>query len=184
MRAATLRLMDFEAILVTFAGRLEAEQIRYAIVGGLAVHAWGHARPTRDADFAVDRHHQQSVIAIAESLGYRTIFISDAFSNHEHHDPRWGHVDFMYLSGRTAEAVFSAVVLKPLVGERDFPVASAEHLAMMKAVAMKNFPHRTLYEGDDIRVLLGVPGVDRDSIREYFERQGLLDLFDAIEKAR
>lgn len=40
------------------------------------------------------------------------------------------------------------------------------------------------YEGDDVRVLLGVPGVDRQSVREYFEREGLLDLFDAIDNAR
>lgn len=176
--------MDFEAVLLAFAEHMETEGIRYALVGGLAVHAWGRARPTRDADFAVDREHQSAVIRFAESLGYRTVFVSEAFSNHDHDEPRWGHVDFMYLSGRTADAVFSAAVMKPLLHERMLRVASPEHRAMMKAVAMKNFPHRTLYEGDDVRVLLGVPGVDRRAIREYFERQGLLELFDAIAKAR
>jgi len=62
------------------------------------------------------------------------------------------------------------------------PVASPEHLAMMKALAMKNFPHRALYEGEDVRTLLLVPGVDREAVRDYFERHGLLELFDAIEK--
>ena len=176
--------MDFEKVLLTFAGRFEELHVRYAVVGGLAVHAWGRSRPTRDADFAVDRQHQRSVITIVESYGYQTVFTSDAFSNHEHEDPRWGHVDFMYLSGKTAEAVFAAAVMKPLLRERDLPIASPEHLAMMKALAMKNFPSRALYEGDDVRVLLGVPGVDREAIREYFDRQGLLDLFDAIDKAR
>jgi hypothetical protein len=32
-------------------------------------------------------------------------------------------------------------------------------------------------------VLLELPGVDRVAIRDHFERQGLLELFDAIEKA-
>jgi hypothetical protein len=176
--------VDFETVLLTFVDRLEKEEIRCVIVGGLAVHAWGRSRPTRDADFAVDREHQQRVIALSESLGYRTVFASDAFSNHEHEDPRWGHVDFMYLTGPTATAIFEAAVMKPLLRERQVPVASPEHLAMMKAVAMKNFPHRTLYEGDDVRLLLEVPGVDRDSIRGFFERHGLLELFDAIEKKR
>ena len=40
------------------------------------------------------------------------------------------------------------------------------------------------YEGEDVRVLLNVPGVDRNAVREYFRRHGLLDLFDAIDKAR
>ena len=62
------------------------------------------------------------------------------------------------------------------------PVASPEHLAMMKAQAMKNFPHRALYEGEDVRILLQVPGIDRDAVRDYFDRHGLLELFCAIEK--
>jgi hypothetical protein len=86
--------------------------------------------------------------------------------------------------GKDGKAVFAAVVLKPILGDRTLPVASPEHLAMMKALAMKSFPHRALCEGDDVRVLLDVRGVDGQSVREYFERHGLLDLFDAIDKAR
>lgn len=53
---------------------------------------------------------------------------------------------------------------------------------MMKAVAMKNFPQRALFEGDDVRALVKVPGIDRDAVREYYRQHGLLELFDAIEK--
>jgi hypothetical protein len=176
--------VQFERVLTTFADFLDAGGIRWALIGGLAVHAWGRVRPTLDADFAVDAAGQRRVAEFAESLGFVTVYSSEAFSNHEHPDAAWGHVDFMYLSGSTADAVFDASVMKEVVPSRSMPVASAEHLAMMKALAMKNFPHRALYEGEDVRVLLGVPGVDRDAVRDYFERQGLLELFDAIEKAR
>lgn len=175
--------MQFDLVLRTFADWLEREHVRYAVIGGLAVHAWGRARPTRDADFAVPLDDQERVVAFCESLGYRTVFRGKAFSNHEHLEAGWGHVDFMYVSGTTAASIFQAVVPKQMLPERLLPVASAEHLAMMKARAMKNFPHRALYEGEDVRVLLQVPGVDRQAIREYFERMGLLELFDAIEKA-
>ena len=175
--------MQFDVVMGTFADFFEREKIRYALIGGLAVHAWGRVRPTRDADFAIDRTNQQRAIAFAESLGYQTTHISAGFSNHEHGDPAWGHVDFMYLAGETAERVFGAAVPKELLPGRDLQVASAEHLAMMKAIAMKNFPHRALYEGEDVRTLLDVPGVDRAAVREYFERHGLLGLFDAIDKA-
>jgi hypothetical protein len=175
--------MQFEQVLATFAGFFDRESIRYALIGGLAVHAWGRVRPTRDADFAVDASAAARVIAFTESLGFATRFVSDAFSNHEHSDEGWGHVDFMYLAGRTADSVFSQSTMKELVPGHPIPVASPEHLAMMKALAMKNFPHRALYEGEDVRTLLNVPGVDRKSIRDYFERLGLLELFDAIEQA-
>ena len=55
---------------------------------------------------------------------------------------------------------------------------------LIGGMAMKNFPHRALFEGEDVRALLNVPGVDRVAIREYFASQGLVELYDAIEKAR
>ena len=174
--------MQFDRVLTAFAAFFANERIRYALIGGLAVHAWGRVRPTRDADFAVDASESVRVIAYAESLGYATRYVSAAFSNHEHPDPEWGRVDFMYLSGPTAERVFAATAMKELVVSHPMPVASPEHLAMMKGLAIKNFPHRALYEGEDVRTLLQVPGIDRASVRDYFERQGLQELFDAIEK--
>jgi hypothetical protein len=177
-------LVQFDRVLTTFADFFERERIRYALIGGLAVHAWGRVRPTVDVDFAVDADRSEAVVAFAGSLGFTTRYASDAFSNHEHSDPDWGSVDFMYLRGRTADAVFAAATRKELVKGHPMPVASPEHLAMMKAVAMKGFPHRALYEGEDVRTLLKVPGVDRQAVRDYFARHGLLELFDAIEKVR
>ena len=174
--------MQFEKVLRTFADFFDREKIRYALVGGLAVHVWGRIRPTKDADFAVPLADQQRVVTFAESLGYETQNLNAAFSNHHHSAAEWGHVDFLYLNGPTAERVFAAVVPKEVLPGRPIPVASAEHLAMMKALAMKNFPHRALYEGEDVRVLLNVPDVDKAAVRDYFARHGLLELFDAIEK--
>lgn len=122
------------------------------------------------------------VVAFAETAGYQTLHVSQAFSNHEHADSHFGRIDFMYLSGETAERIFRAATEKTVVGDVMAPVASAEHLAMMKAVAMKNFPQRALSAGDDVRALLKVPGIDRDAVREYYRQHGLLELFDAIEK--
>lgn len=175
--------MQFDEVLRTFAAFFEREGIRYALVGGLAVYAWGGSRTTKDIDFLVARSDQQRVIAFAESLGYDTLHVTQAFSNHAHTDTRLGRVDFLYVSDQTAEKIFASSTSKAVVGDEAVQVASPEHLAMMKALAMKNFPHRTLFEPEDVRVLLSVPGVDHEAVREYFERQGLLSLYDAIEKA-
>lgn len=174
--------MQFDEVLRTFAEFFEREGMRYTIVGGLAVHAWGGSRLTRDIDIAVDLHSRERIILHAEGLGYETLYASDSFSNHLHADPRFGRIDFMYLSGRTAEQIFAASEVKRVVGDSTAPVASAEHLAMMKALAMKNFPHRALFEGEDVRILIHVPGVDRAAVRDYYERHGLLELYDAIAK--
>lgn len=176
--------MRFDEVLRTFARFFEREGIRYALIGGLAMQAWGRSRLTKDIDFAVDSSVRGRLIAFAESLGYETLYVSEGYSNHVHTDEQWGRVDFMYLSGDTAEKIFAAAQAKTVVGDEAAPVASAEHLAMMKAVAMKNFPHRALFEGEDVRLLMNAPGVDREAIRDYFERHGLLDLYDAIDRAR
>jgi hypothetical protein len=176
--------MQFDAVLRTFGDFFEKEGIRYVVIGGLAVYAWGRLRPTKDADFAVDHSNQERVVAFVESLGYETLHVSVSFSNHVHAEDKLGRVDFMYLDPATAEKVFGAAVSKVILDGVESPVASPEHLAMMKALAMKNFPHRILFEGEDVRTLLKVPGVDRDAVRDYFRRHGLLELFDAINKTR
>ena len=175
--------MQFDEVLRIWKDFFEREGIRYALIGGLAVHAWGRTRLTKDVDFAVDATSRPRVISFAESLGYETLYVSEGYSNHEHSSSVLGRIDFMYLSGETAERIFRAATERTVVGTATSPVASPEHLAMMKAIAMKNSPHRALFEGEDVRVLLNVPGVDREAVREYYRRHGLLDLYDAIDKA-
>jgi hypothetical protein len=175
--------VQFDEVLRTFTEFFERERIRYALVGGLAVHAWGGSRATKDVDFLVARSDRQSTVAFAEALGYETLQVTSAFSNHAHTDSRLGRVDFLYVSNETAEKIFASSTRKRVIGDETVPVASPEHLAMMKGLAMKHFPHRTLFDPEDVRILLAVPGVDHDAVREYFGQLGLLDLFDAIEKA-
>ncbi|MBV9495317.1 MAG: hypothetical protein JOZ54_13800 [Acidobacteria bacterium] len=139
--------MRFDEVLRTFQQFFEREGVRYALIGGLAMQAWGRSRMTKDVDIAVDRSSQDRVVAFAEGLGYETLYVSEAYSNHAHADSRLGRIDFMYLAGETAERIFGAATERPVVGDVLVPVTSPEqHLAMMKGVAMKNFPHRALFE--------------------------------------
>jgi hypothetical protein len=176
--------MDFAAVLRMFGEFFERERIRYAVVGGVAVTAWGRVRATKDLDFAIDGEEQARVVAFAEALGYETLFVSHGFSNHAHSDPALGRVDCIYLRGKTADKVFGMTAEKPLLDDRSLPVASAEHLAMMKGLAMHEDENRVRYEGEDVRVLLKVEGVDIEAVREYYRHLGMLDFIDAIIKAR
>jgi hypothetical protein len=175
--------MRFDVVLRTFGEFFDREAIRYAVIGGLAIQAWGGSRFTKDADLVVDRESRDRVIAFAESIGYESLAVFESFSNHLNPVDDLGRIDFMYVSGETARKIFSSIERMIVVGDVEAPVVRPEHLAMMKAMSMKNRPMRALYEGEDVRTLLKVPGVDRNEIREYFGRHGLLELFDAIEKA-
>jgi len=155
--------MQFDAVLRTFSEFFEREGIRYCVVGGLAVQAWGHSRFTKDVDLAVARSDQARVIAFAESAGYETLNVTSSFSNHLHPDRQFGRLDFLYPDDRTAGRMFAVASVRTVVGTVAIPVASPEHLSMMKALAIKQNPARALYEGDDVRALLSLPGVDLEA---------------------
>ena len=177
-----LRTMRFDVVLRTFTDFFDREKIRFVVIGGLAIHAWRRSRNTQDIDFAVDLSQRETVVAFAESMGYKTHFLSDGYSNHEHSSSDWGRVDLMYVTGETAEKVFATATIKPIAGDIAAPVARPELLAAMKATAMKNAPRRVLVDAADVQFLMNVPGVDRDAIRDYFAQRGLLELFNALEK--
>ncbi|HYI11036.1 MAG TPA: hypothetical protein VEK57_18405 [Thermoanaerobaculia bacterium] len=173
--------MEFDQVLSRFAEFFEREGIRYALAGGNALVALGHQRPTHDVDFVVDGKCRSRVIKFAESHGYETAFVSEGFSNHYHPDEAFGHVDFLYVYGSTADALFDAAHRRSTFGV-ELPVLAPEHLIAMKVRAMKQSPMRVLIDAPDIAYLLSLPGLDRTRVREYFSQHGLLKIFDELEK--
>lgn len=175
--------MKFDEVLRRFSAFFEQEGIRYALAGGNAILAWGHQRPTHDVDFAIDGLRRREAIAHAESLGYETTFISDGYSNHHHANADFGHIDFLYLYGDTAEVLFAGATRRNTLGV-DLPVLRPEHLIAMKVHAMKQKPMRVLIDAPDIAFLMALPGVDQTRVREYFTQHGLLKIYDELEKER
>ncbi len=174
--------IDFEGQLIVVSGFLEKHGYRHALVGALALAAYGLPRTTLDLDIAVEATAQDSVVAFLEVLGYETIHRSEGYSNHLHADRDRGRVDLIYLDAATAEALFSAARPFPGPDGRSILVPKPEHLAAMKVVAMKNDPGRTFQDLADVRFLLGLPGIDRGEVRGYFEKHGLENRFLELER--
>ncbi len=174
--------MDFGKVLETVTSFLEEKSFRYAVVGGFALAAYGLPRTTLDLDFVVESAIQENLIQFLESLGYRTLHRSTGFSSHEHADPLWGRLDFIYVNEDTSRELFSGCRHLPGHRDRTIPVPRPEHLVAMKVTAMKNDPGRTFQEMNDIRFLLTLPGVDRHQAESYFDRQGLGDRLDEIKR--
>ena len=175
--------MNFTKTLSEIAGFFEENELRYALIGGLALAAYGHARSTLDIDLAVERDQQDRIIEFMESRGFETLHRSEGYSNHQHGDPVLGHVDFVYVRGETADRLFGETTQFDGPGGRSIPVPKPEHLIAMKVLAMKNDSERTLQELADIRVLMARPKVDRQEVRRYFERHDLLERFDELDRS-
>jgi hypothetical protein len=172
--------VDFAAVAIRVTDFLGERGFRAALVGGVGLAAYGLSRTTLDLDLATDRAAQEPLVAFLESLGYETLHRSEGYSNHLHADPSLGRVDFVYVTGETADRLFADCRSVPGPAGRPFPVASPEHLAAMKVLAIKNDPSRLHQDLADLRFLLSLPGVDRAQVRQYFERHGLLDRFEEL----
>lgn len=175
--------MDFPLVLGVVSDFLEEKGWRYAVIGGVALISYGLPRTTLDLDFIVDSSTQDDLIRFLESRGYRTLHRSTGYSNHAHPDLlTWGSLDFVYVSGKTSQELFAACRTAKGPGGLSISVPKPEHIAALKVRAMKNDPARTFQDMADVRFLLTLPGVDRLEIRDYFDRQGLGDRFDDLQK--
>jgi len=174
--------VDFAGVFEKISTFLTDRGFKHALVGGVGMAAYGHARTTFDLDIVVEENAQDTLIAFMESQGYETLHCSSGYSNHLHNDPDLGMVDFVYVAGETGQRLFGAA--RSVSGPQGLPVLvpKAEHLAAMKVVAMKHDPARIFHEMDDIRFLLGLAGVDGEEIRGYFEKHGMGERFEELKK--
>jgi hypothetical protein len=159
----------------------EEHQRRFAVIGGFGLLAHGIQRATFDLDLLVEVDFQPPLVSFLESLGYTTLHRSAGYSNHVHPTAELGRLDFVYVDGETAEQIFSGASVRPILKDIAVLVPRPEHLAAMKARAIKNDPDRKLQDLADIRQICRLPGVDRQEIRGYFDRLGLTRLYDEIE---
>jgi hypothetical protein len=175
--------VNFSKVIEEIAGFLRRENVRFALAGAFALHAYGLSRATSDVDFVTEAGVRQRLVTFLESLGYETLYSSSGYSNHLHPESEMGRVDLIYVDGETARRLFDAPGTSFRLGDHELSVPRAEHLAAMKVHAMKNDPGRALQEMADIRFLLQLDGVDEDEIREYFEKAGLEEKFDEIKRS-
>jgi hypothetical protein len=175
--------VDFERVLRILAGFFDANGAPWGVIGGLAMAAHGSPRTTLDVDVVADSALQEPLVEFLESLGFETLHRSSGYSNHLHEDADLGRIDVVYVRGGTSREIFVGAKRHPGPGGLEIPVPRPEHLAAMKAYAIKNDPTRTLRELADIRDLLDVPDVDRAEVERYFERYGLEALLERLDES-
>ena len=174
--------MDFGRNLEELKKFFETQQLRWALIGGVALATYGLARTTLDLDLIVDVEAQEELVHFLEGSGFETLHRSASYSNHLHPDPSRGRIDFVYVRGATRDQLFAEAELRPGPGGLVVPVPKPEHLIAMKALAIQQDPSRTFQDLADIRNLALLPGVDHDQIRSHFERYGLHDQYRELAK--
>jgi hypothetical protein len=172
--------VDLSMSLEKTAAFLDSNGYRWALIGGLAMQAYGLSRATQDVDLVVEGTACEAVVAHMRSLGFETLHVSEGFSNHLHQ--ALGRVDFAYVDAATAERLFAACRQMTGILGRAVAVPSPEHLIAMKVHAAKNDPSRAFREMADIEHLLRQPGVKPADVRRYFDAAGLTRWFDDLTR--
>jgi hypothetical protein len=171
--------MDIARVLALLRPFFEQRGEPYAVVGGLALLAYGAPRATFDVDLLAPRRAKDDLVAFLEAQHFATLSVQAGFSNHQHPEPALGRLDVIYVSGTTAEAVFEGCAVKTIAPGVEIPVPRPEHLVAMKVQAFAK--DRTRYSDlTDLQFLLSLPDLDQAQARGYFESAGLSDHYEQL----
>ena len=165
---------------------LEALDVRYAVIGGIAVDVWGTASETDDVDILVEPELSVHAARLADKefmgkFGFRktkshtgTVWCLDG-------DVRGGAVELLAaVDAVKKKALERAEKTQNVLGE--FMVVSALDVVLLKAVASTNSPSRLNRDTrhavsvihaqhlDEDAVLAEAPEELRATIRHFFER--------------
>ena len=173
--------MDVTRVLGLVRPFFEQRGEPFAVVGGLALLAYGAPRATFDVDLLAPRRIRDDLVALLEARQYATLSVQAGFSNHQHTEPALGRLDVIYVSGTTADAVFAGCAARSIAPGVEVPVPRPEHLVAMKVQAFAK--DRVRYSDlADLQFLLSLPELDQDEARGYFEAAGLPDYYGQLRR--
>ena len=154
---------------------LSKVDVRFALIGGLALASHKVIRATQDIDLLTDSEKAEDIDRELIALGYHCLHRSADAGNYLRGDER---VDFIYASRPAARGLLSnATSVQTAFGE--VRVVSTEGLIGLKLQGFVNNPRRT-QDLEDIKALVAAnrPALKMDEVREYFrlfKREALLE---------
>lgn len=166
--------MDFRAVLELITEEFSKQGIRYAVIGGFALGAWGVARTTIDLDFLLHRDDWEKVDVLLKSKGYECVHKSAEVAQYVSRKHTLGEIDFL-LAHRDISRKMLVRAKEKRIFSHIVKVANPEDVIGLKIQALFNDASRTQKEYMDIESMLGLYGKDLDwqILKEYFELFGL-----------
>ncbi|MFH0826529.1 MAG: nucleotidyl transferase AbiEii/AbiGii toxin family protein [Candidatus Omnitrophota bacterium] len=173
--------MNFEAVFKLLTEEFKKNNIRFALIGGFALHAAGFTRATKDIDFLVAKADMEKVKKIMESFGYELIHESEDISNFLGKMKELGKIDFLHAHRKYAKEMLERAQDKEILSGRfRIKVIKAEDLIGLKVQSSSNDPGRYHQDMADIQSLIRInyKNLDMRLIKEYF------DLFERGEELK
>lgn len=172
--------MNFSKVLAELCGRLDAAEVRYALIGGFAMALRGAPRATLDLDFLLLLDDLEKAQAIFGELGYRREFHSANVSHYTGSGPEWGRVDILHAFRGPSLGMLERAERIRIDAELTLPVAQVEDIVGLKIQALTNDVSRALGDWNDILLLVAAAGRERQAfdwelVADYLRLFGLED---------
>lgn len=146
--------MNFAHVIATLSRRLEAEHVRYALIGGFAMALRGVQRATMDLDFILMLEDLAIADRILVDLGYRREFHSENVSHYLHPEHSWGRIDILHAFRGPSLGMLRRAEKLAAGTDLQLPVVAIEDLIGLKIQAVANDPTRAVGDWHDIALLL------------------------------
>jgi len=176
--------MNFRSILSVLIEKFKENEVRYALMGGLALGLWGVGRSTVDIDVLVERDDLGKINRIMQELGYECKFKSENVSQYVSPLKIYGEVDFLHAFREASlEMLRQAVEKEIFEGSLKVRVLVPEDIIGLKLQAIKNNPSREKEDLEDIKALVSLHGRNLNWLLiEKYAR--LVDMIDVYKKLK
>ncbi len=164
--------MDFETVFRLIIDKFQKNNVRFAIIGGFALHMAGYTRATQDIDFLVAKEDMPKVKEIMASFGYELLHESEDVSNFHGKMTELGRVDFLHAHRKyTKKMLERAREYDILNNAYKGKFVGPEDLIGLKVQSSSNDPDRYHRDMADIEFLIRANAgqLNIDWIREYFQ---------------
>lgn len=176
--------MDFKAVTQNLLSAFETDGIRYALIGGFAMGAWGVPRSTVDIDFLIHRSDLQKVHRILTKMGYTCRYQTENVSQFVSSLEVFGEIDILHAFREISLGMLQRAEDRKIFKETmSIKVLKVEDLIGLKVQAIANDPSRELIDLADIESLLETycATIDWGIIEEYFALFEFNDQFSELK---
>jgi len=163
--------MNFDAVFQLLLGNFKRYNIRFALIGGFALHVAGYSRMTEDIDFLVLKEDMPKVKRIMTSFGYDLLHESEDVANFLGRMKELGKVDFLCAHRQYAKKMLERAQEHGILNSRfKVKVLLTEDIIGLKVQSMVNDQNRYHRDMADIETLMRInkDKLNMDWIKEYF----------------
>ena len=162
--------MNFELVFKELLQKFKEQNIRFALIGGFALHVAGFTRATNDIDFLIPVEDMGKVKDIMKRLGYELTHESAEFSNYWHPMGPLGCVDYLHAHREYTRKMLARAKKNRVLENFEIPVLIPEDIIGLKIQSIVNNPQRHALDMADIEYLIkeNLDKLNLNTIREYF----------------